>query len=94
MTKFQINFKFQIQNSKQKKSCHKNEDLECNIIAQQAAKNTLNTKTRSTLKVHKDKNDNYSNLTLCSLWFLDDFVFQDFLAKITKASLSCFPQHP
>ena len=44
----------------------------------------LNTKTRSAHPpgwIHKDKNNNHINLTLCSLWSLGVFVFEDFIAK-------------
>ena len=47
-----------------------------------SCKKALNTKTPSEHKVHKDKNNNYSNLTLLSLWVLGGFMFEDFFISI------------
>jgi hypothetical protein len=63
---------------KVRNSCQKNKDLVCNIIAQRCCrKSTQHKDTKHT----KKKNNDHFNLSLCLLWFLGGFVFEDSFAK-------------
>jgi len=47
-------------------------------LAQPSCSNLLNTKSQSEHQDHKEKNNDYLNLSLCLLLFLGVFVFEDF----------------